>query len=192
MTRKTKLIVAMTGASGAIFGIRLLEILKNIEEIETHLIISKSANITIKYETNYKISDIKNLADFCYNPDDISACISSGSFRTDGMIIAPCSIKTMSSIAHSYCDNLISRSADVILKERLKLVLMLRETPLHLTHLKNMVSVAENGGIIYPPVPAFYSKPSNIDDLVNHTTYRVLDLFGINLPELKRWNGLNN
>lgn len=185
-----KLIIAITGASGAIFGIRILEILKEIANIETHLIISKSANITIHSETEYKISDIKSLADFSYNVDDISACLASGSFKMDGMIIAPCSIKTMSAIAHSYCDNLISRSADVILKERKKLVIMLRETPLHLTHLRNMAMIAENGGIIYPPVPAFYNNPQNIDDLVNHTIYRMLDLFDIDNQKLKRWNGI--
>ena len=187
-----KLIIAITGASGAIFGIRLLEILKEIKDIETHLIISKSANITINSETKYKISEVKALADFSYNIEDISACMASGSFRTDGMIIAPCSVKTMSAIAHSYCDNLITRSADVILKERKKLVLMLRETPLHLTHLRNMVMIAENGGIIYPPVPAFYQNPENIDDIVNHTVYRVLDLFDINIKQLKRWEGIKS
>ena len=187
-----KIIIAISGASGAIFGIRLLEVLKDIDGVETHLIISKSSNITIHCETQYKVSDIKSLADFCYNVDNISACLASGSFKMDGMIIAPCSIKTMSAIAHSYCDNLISRSADVILKERKKLVLMLRETPLHLTHLRNMVMIAENGGILYPPVPAFYSNPKNINDLINHTVYRVLDLFDIDNRELKRWKGLSN
>ncbi len=187
-----KLIIAITGASGAIFGIKLLEILKEFSEIQTHLIISKSASLTIKSETNYKLIDIKNLASFSYNADDISTCLASGSFKTDGMIIAPCSIKTMSAIAHSYCDNLITRSADVILKERKKLVLMLRETPLHLTHLRNMVSITENGGIIYPPVPAFYNNPETIDDLINHTVYRMLDLFDIENDQLKRWNGLKS
>jgi len=187
-----KLIIAITGASGAIFGIRLLEILKEIDDIQTHLIISKSAGLTIKSETNYKLNDIKAVADFSYNPDDISACLASGSFKTDGMIIAPCSIKTMSAIAHSYCDNLITRSADVTLKEKRKLILMLRETPLHLTHLRNMVAIAENGGILYPPVPAFYSNPETIDDLVNHTVYRMLDLFEIDNDKLKRWNGLRD
>lgn len=187
-----KLIIAITGASGAIFGVRLLEILQHIDNVQTHLIISKAAGITIKCETNYKISDIKKLADFIYNPDDISACLASGSFKMDGMIIAPCTIKTMSSIAYSHCDNLISRSADVILKERKKLVLMLRETPLHLGHLRSMVSIAENGGILYPPVPAFYNNPNNIDDLVNHTLYRVLDLFDIDNDELKRWDGIQS
>ncbi|MCT4634720.1 MAG: UbiX family flavin prenyltransferase [Rickettsiales bacterium] len=185
-----KLIVAITGASGVIFGVRLLEILKETKNVQVHLIISKSANITIKSETKYKVSDIKSLADFSYSIENIGACMSSGSFRTDGMIIAPCSIKTMSAIAHSYCDNLITRSADVILKERKKLVLMLRETPLHLAHLRNMTMIAENGGIIYPPVPAFYQNPQNIDDIVNHTVCRVLDLFDINCDKIKRWEGL--
>ena len=185
-----ELIIAITGASGAIFGIRLLEILQEIDNIKTHLIISKSANITIKSETKYKVSDVKALADVSYNIEDISACLASGSFQADGMIIAHCSIKTRSAIAHAYCDNLITRSADVILKERKKLILMLRETPLHLTHLRNMMLVAENGGIIYPPVPAFYSNPVSIDDLVNHTVYRMLDLFGIDNGKLKRWNGI--
>jgi 4-hydroxy-3-polyprenylbenzoate decarboxylase len=185
-----EIIVAITGASGAIFGIRTLEILKKIEGVKTHLIISKSANITISHETDRKISEIKELADFCYNIEDISACLASGSFKTDGMIVAPCSIKTMSAIAHSYCDNLITRAADVILKERKKLVLMLRETPLHIIHLRNMLAVAEAGGIIYPPVPAFYSNPSNIDDMINNTIYRMLDLFGLDNAELKRWKGL--
>ncbi len=186
-----KLIIAITGASGAIYGIRLLEILKEFSNVETHLIISKSANLTIASETKYKISDIKKLASFSYNVEDISACLASGSFKMDGMIIAPCSIKTMSAIAHSYCDNLITRSADVILKEKKRLILLLRETPLHLTHLKNMVAIAENGGIIYPPVPAFYCNPENIDDIINHTICRVLDLFDLDSKLLKRWEGLN-
>jgi len=185
-----KLIIAITGASGAVFGIRLLEIIKEIGGIESHLIISKAANITIKSETNYQLADIKSLANFSYNIDDISACLASGSFKMEGMIIAPCSIKTMSSIANSYNDNLISRSADVIMKEKKKLVLLVRETPLHLIHLRNMAAIAENGGIIYPPVPAFYNNPKNISDLVNHTLYRVLDLFSIEHEKIKRWNGL--
>ena len=186
-----ELIIAITGASGAIYGIRLLETLKVMKDINTHLIISKSANLTISSETNYKISEIKSLADHCYNVDDISKCLASGSFKTDGMIIAPCSIKTMSAIAHSYCDNLITRSADVVLKEKRKLVLMLRETPLHLIHLRNMVNISEAGGIICPPVPAFYSNPKTIDDIVNHSVYKVLDLFNID-NDIKRWNGLNS
>lgn len=185
-----KLIIAITGASGSIYGIKLLEILKAIESIETHLIISKAANITIHSETNFKISEIKALADHSYNVEDISTCLASGSFRTDGMIIAPCSIKTMSSIALSLSDNLITRAADVILKEKRKLVLMVRETPFHLTHLKNMAAIAENGGIIFPPVPAFYNKPENIDQMVEQTSLRVLDLFNIVTNQLKRWNGL--
>lgn len=186
-----KLVVAITGASGAIFGIRLLEILNKFEKIETHLIISKSANITIKSETEYQLVDIVKLADFSYKVDDISACLASGSFKMDGMIIAPCSIKTMSAIAHSYCDNLITRTADVMLKERKKLILMLRETPLHLIHLRNMAAIAEAGGVIYPPVPAFYNNPQTIDDIVNHIVYRVLDHFNIDdQGQLRRWRGL--
>lgn len=187
-----KLIVGITGASGAIFGIRLLEVLQNLKNVESHLIISKSAHITINSETNYNLAKVKALANFNYNIEDISACMASGSFRTDGMIIAPCSIKTMSAIAHSYCDNLITRSADVILKERKKLVLMLRETPLHLIHLRNMTQIAEAGGIIFPPVPAFYHNPKTIDDIVNHSVYRLLDLFGIDCKDLKRWKGLKH
>lgn len=185
-----KLIIAITGASGAIYGIRLLEVLKELQNVETHLIISKSANITISSETGRTISSIKNLADFNYNVEDISACLASGSFKMDGMIIAPCSIKTSAAIANSFCDNLITRSADVILKERKKLVLMLRETPLHLIHLRNLVSITEAGGIIYPPVPAFYQNPKTIDDIIDHTVYRVLDLFDIENDNLKRWKGL--
>lgn len=184
-----ELIVAITGASGAIYGIRLLEILKTMESVTTHLIISKSASLTISSETNYKISEVKALADHCYNVDDISKCLASGSFKTNGMIIAPCSIKTMSAIAHSYCDNLITRSADVILKEKRKLVLMLRETPLHLIHMRNMLSISEAGGVIYPPVPAFYNNPSTIDDIVNHSVCRLLDLFDIE-TNVKRWSGM--
>ncbi len=185
-----ELIIAITGASGAVFGIKMLEILQKISNVKTHLIISKSASLTIASETNYKISEVKALADICYNIEDISACLASGSFKTDGMIIAPCSIKTMSAIAHSYCDNLITRSADVTLKERRKLVLMLRETPLHLGHLRNMALIAENGGIIYPPVPAFYSNPKTIDDLVHHSVCHALDLFNIDDSNFKRWNGM--
>lgn len=187
-----KLIIAITGASGAIFGIRLLEVLQKTKNIETHLIMSKSANITISSETSYNLAKVKALANFNYNIEDIGACMASGSFRTDGMIIAPCSIKTMSAIANSYCDNLITRSADVILKERKKLVLMLRETPLHLIHLRNMTQIAETGGIIFPPVPAFYHNPQTIDDIINHSVYRVLDLFNIDCQELKRWQGLKH
>lgn len=185
-----KIIIAITGASGAIYGIRLLEMLKNLNQVETHLIISKTAGITIKHETNYTVSEVKEMANYHYNVDDISACIASGSFKTNGMIISPCSIKTMSAIAHSFCDNLITRAADVILKEKRKLALILRETPLHLIHLRNLTQIAEAGGIIYPPVPAFYAKLTSIDDLVDQTLYRILDLFNIEMSNLKRWKGL--
>lgn len=184
-----ELIIAITGASGAIYGIRMLEALREINDIKTHLIISKSASLTIASETDYKISQVKELADYVHNVDDISACIASGSFKTAGMIIAPCSVKTMSAIANAYGDNLITRSADVILKERKKLVLLLRETPLHLLHIRNMESICQAGGIIYPPVPAFYHNPKTIDDIVNHTIYRVLDLF-IDHEKINRWKGM--
>lgn len=185
-----RLIIAITGASGAIYGIRLLEILKENPNVETHLIISKSASITISSETKRTISSVRELANFNYNFEDISACLASGSFKMDGMIISPCSIKTSSAIANSFSDNLITRSADVILKERKKLVLILRETPLHLIHLRNLVSITEAGGIIYPPVPALYHNPKTINDIIDHTVYRVLDLFDIESINLKRWQGL--
>lgn len=187
-----KLVVAITGASGAIYGIELLKILRDFPQIETHLIISKSAAITIAHETQYKISEVKTLADHYYNIENIAACLASGSFKVDGMVIAPCSVKTMAAVAAGFCDNLITRTADVMLKERKKLVLMLRETPLNLIHIRNIALVTEAGGIIYPPVPAFYSNPKTIDELVNHSLYRVLDLFDIDVKDAKRWQGFSN
>lgn len=186
---KIKLIVAITGASGAAYGIRLLEVLRELK-IETHLIISKSANITIIGETDWKVKDIRALADHAYNQSDIAAGISSGSFKTNGMIVAPCSMKTLSSIACGYDDNLISRAAGVIIKEQRKLALMVRETPFSSIHLENMLKLAKIGVSICPPVPAFYTRPSTIDDLVNHSVARVLDLFNIDTDITKRWNGL--
>lgn len=185
-----ELIIAITGASGAIYGIRLLEVLKQLP-ITTHLIVSKSAGITISYETEYSIEQVKELADNVHNVNDIAACISSGSYHSKGMIIAPCSIKTMSQIATGNTDNIISRSADVILKEQRKLVLMLRETPLHLGHLRNLTLLAEMGAIVNPPVPAFYNNPKNIDDIINHSVGRVLDLFDIDHRLVNRWQGVN-
>jgi len=184
-----KLIISITGASGSIYGIRLLEFLKGRQDIETHLVISKTAESVINYETDYENSEqVKGLADFCYQYDDLTAPISSGSFLTDGMIIAPCSAKTLSAVANSYGENLISRSCDVSLKERRKLVLIFRETPLNLAHIENMKKVTSMGGIILPPVPGFYYKPKTIDDLINHTTGKVLDLFGIKHNLFKRWD----
>lgn len=186
--KNNKLIIGISGASGAIYGIRLLEVLRD-SDIETHLIISKSAGITITQETDYKVSDVQKLADVCYNADDIGAAISSGSFKTMGMVIAPCSVKSMSEIATGVTSNLISRAADVVLKERRKLVLAVRETPFHLGHLRTMASLSEMGAMIVPPLPAFYPNPKTIDELVNHSVGRLLDIFDIESDLVKRWKG---
>ena len=183
-----KLVIAITGASGSIYGIRLLEFLKDKKAIETHLVISKTAESVIPYETDYKnIEQVKGLADFCHQEDDLTAPISSGSFLIDGMIVAPCSAKTLSATSHSYGENLIARACDVSLKERRKLVLVFRETPLTLAHIENMKKVTSMGGIILPPVPGFYSKPQTIDDLINHIVGKALDLFSIEHNLFKRW-----
>lgn len=183
------LIVAITGASGAIYGIRLLEVLKKAKDVETHLVISESAARTIEYETKYKVADVLKLAHRYYDNKDIGANIASGSFRRDGMVVIPCSIKTMGALAHSYSENLIIRAGDVTLKERKRLVLVVRETPLHLGHLRNMVQLTEMGAVIMPPVTNFYSKPKTIDDLINHLVGRALDLFNIDNTLVKRWQG---
>lgn len=188
MTRK--LIIGITGASGAILGIRLLEVLREVKNIETHLIISKAAQITIAHETDYKISDVQKLADVNHKFEDISAACASGSFRAEGMIIAPCSIRTMSEIASGVTSSLMSRSADVMLKEKKKLVLMVRETPLHALHLENMAKLSGAGAFIMPPVVALYSKPKTIDDMVNHIIGRALDVFDIDVGIVKRWDGV--
>lgn len=187
-----RIIIAITGASGAIYGIRTLEILREIADIETHLIISKSAQITIAAETDYKLEDVRKLADVSHKFEDIAAACSSGSYKTEGMIIAPCSMRTMSEIATGVTSSLISRSADVVLKEKRKLVLMVRETPLHAGHLENMAKLSNMGAYIYPPVPAFYSKPQSLDDIINHTIGRVLDIFDIDAGLVKRWEGLKS
>ncbi|MCP5361931.1 MAG: UbiX family flavin prenyltransferase [Hyphomicrobiales bacterium] len=184
-----RLIVGISGASGAIYGIRTLETLKSIG-IPADLIISRTARIVIKQELNRSISDIEALADRSYNPDDMAACIASGSHLHLGMVIAPCSVRSMSEIATGVTSNLMTRAADVTLKERRKLVLMLRETPLHTGHLRQMTAVSEMGGILMPPVPAMYTRPETVDDIVNHTVGRVLDLFGIETGLVKRWNGI--
>ena len=184
-----RLIVGITGASGVIYGIRLLELLRDTD-IETHLIISPSARITMATETDRKIAEVEALAHVLHSHQDIGAACSSGSFETLGMVIAPCSIKTMSEIATGVTSNLISRAADVALKERRRLVLMLRETPLHLGHIRSMASVTEAGAIIYPPVPAFYARPQSLEAMVDHTVGRVLDLFGVDLGIVKRWQGV--
>jgi 4-hydroxy-3-polyprenylbenzoate decarboxylase len=186
MSNTARLIIGISGSSGIIYGIRLLEVLKNLP-IETHLVVSKAGQLTRSYETTMSAAELKALADVYHPCADISAPIASGSFKTLGMIIAPCSMKTLAEIANGISSSLLSRAADVVLKERRKLVLLPRETPLHLGHLNNMVSVTQMGGIICPPVPAFYNKPRTIDDLVNDTVGRVLDLFDVDCGLVTRW-----
>ena len=185
-----KIIVGISGSSGAIYGIKLLEMLRKLD-IESHLVISKSANLTIAIETDFSLQAVKELASYSYNPSDIGACISSGSFRIDGMIVAPCSMKTLSAIANAYEDNLIARAASVVMKEQKKLVLMVRETPLHAIHLENMLKLSKVGVAISPPIPAFYNKPGTIDEVIIHSLARVLDLFDIDVSLIKRWCGVN-
>ncbi|MBN9050164.1 MAG: UbiX family flavin prenyltransferase [Rhizobiales bacterium] len=180
------LIVAISGASGVIYGIRALEILRRLG-IETHLVMTRSAQITLAYETPLKLADVHALATVVYKAEDIGASISSGSFRTMGMLVAPCSIRSLSEIATGVTAGLLSRAADVILKERRRLVLMVRETPLHLGHLRSMAQVTEMGAIVMPPVPAFYAKPESLDDMINHSVGRALDLFGIDTGNVRRW-----
>lgn len=190
MENQKRLIVGMTGASGAIYGVRLLRMLQGMAHVETHLVVSDAAALTLRHETGLSAADAEALADHVYDVRDMAAALASGSFRNDGMVIAPCSMKTLSAIAHGYGDNLMTRAADVVLKERRRLVLVVRETPLHLVHLKNMQSVTEMGGIIYPPVPAFYCRPQSIEEMVDQTLRRVLDLFGIDDEDIVRWNGM--
>lgn len=185
-----RLIIGISGASGAIYGIRLLEVLRENPGIETHLIISRTAQITIAQETPYSLTDVHALANVVHPSTDLAACISSGSYETLGMIVAPCSMRSLAEIALGLSTTLLTRSADVCLKERRKLVLLTRETPLNAAHIKNMLAVTEMGGIIAPPVPAFYNKPESLDDIVNHTLGRVLDIFNIDQKLVKRWRGL--
>ena len=182
------LIVGISGASGAIYGVRLLQALRRAN-IDTHLVISKSAAITLKEEMDLSVDDVRALAGTTYSNSDVGAAVSSGSFKTRGMIIVPCSIRTLSDIAYGTTDNLLSRAADVILKERRRLVLVVRETPLHAGHLRSMQAATENGAIIMPPVPAFYHKPKTIEDIVSQTVGRCLDLFDIDSGLVKRWAG---
>ncbi len=186
---KKKIIVGISGASGAVYGIRLLEVLQSSREIETHLILSAHAGDIIKYETRYSLADVRQLADQIHAIDNLGSVLSSGSFLTEGMIIAPCSMKTLSGIANSSNDNLLVRAADVCLKEGRKLVLVPRETPLHLGHLELMARVARYGAVLLPPVPAFYHQPETIDDIINHTVGKMLDNFGIEHDLFKRWEG---
>jgi len=182
-----RMIIAITGASGVVYGVRALELLKDVEDVETHVVISPSAFRTAMDEIDMSADEIRKLADVLYNIRDIGAAISSGSFRTAGMLVAPCSVKTLSGIANCYNDELIVRAADVCLKERRRVVLLFRETPLHAGHIALMEQATRNGAIIMPPVPAFYSKPKSLDEMVTQTVGRALDLFDIHLPVVKRW-----
>ena len=184
-----RLVVGMSGASGAVYGVRLLEVLRDVEGVETHLVVTPSARRTVTLETDHSVDEVTALADEAYNPADVAASISSGSFQTVGMVVIPATIKTLSGVANSYSDNLLQRAADVTLKEGRRLVLVLRETPLHLGHVRLMARAAEMGAILVPPVPAFYHRPKTIDDIINQTVNRVLDLLDIELPAdlFERW-----
>ena len=184
-----QLIIGITGATGIIYGIRLLEVLSSINDVVTHLILTEASKKIIKHETDKKVAEIENMADFSYRINDMGACIASGSFNRDGMIVAPCTIKTMSALANSYSDNLLVRGGDVTLKEGKRLVLLVRETPLHIGHIKNMERLCEMGAIIMPPVPAFYYRPKTILDIVDYTVGKTLDLFGIKHNLFSRWLG---
>lgn len=183
-----RIIIGITGASGVIYGIRLLEVLRE-KEVETHLILTNAAKTNIALETGFSVRQVEDFASEVHEINNLAAAISSGSFKTYGMVIIPCSIKTLSGVANSYNENLLVRAADVILKERRKLVLGVRETPLHKGHLELMIKVVDRGGIIFPPVPAFYHSPSGIDDIINHTIGKILDLFDIGHALYKRWEG---
>jgi 4-hydroxy-3-polyprenylbenzoate decarboxylase len=185
-TQTARIIVGITGASGVVYGVRMLEALRPLE-VETHLVMSKSAEVTLAYETDLKVSNVRDLADVVHPVADIGAAISSGSFQTLGMVIAPCSMRSLAEIANGVTANLLTRAADVVLKERRRLVVMVRETPLHSGHLRNMLALSEMGGIVAPPVPGFYARPNSVDDIVNQSVGRVLDLFGLESPLVKRW-----
>jgi 4-hydroxy-3-polyprenylbenzoate decarboxylase len=185
-----RIVIAITGATGAVYGVRLLQHLQNIPAVESHLVISDAAVLTLHQETGLQRREVESFAHVVHKVRDIGASIASGSFQSDGMIIAPCSMKTLASVAHGLSDNLIARAADVVLKERRRLVLMVRETPFNLAHLRNMTAVTEMGGIIFPPLPSFYHNPQTIEQMVDHTVARVIDLFGIEHALAPRWAGL--
>jgi 4-hydroxy-3-polyprenylbenzoate decarboxylase len=188
MAAKQRLIIGITGASGAVYGVRALEALRRAG-VETHLVITKSAHVTIARELPLRLAEIGARADVVHHIDDVGAAIASGSFQTSGMLVAPCSIRTLSEIASGVTTNLLTRAADVVLKERRRLVLMVRETPLHLGHLRAMAAATENGAIIMPPVPAFYAMPASLDEMIDHSVGRALDLFGIETGLVRRWEG---
>jgi flavin prenyltransferase len=189
-TQKPRLIVGLSGSSGLPYGIRLLEVLRKLGTHEVHLILTEAAKLNVAVETDWRVKDVEALGDVVHNVMNISASIASGSFRTEGMIVAPCSIRTLSAIAHSLADNLLVRSADVTLKERRRLVVMPREAPLHTGHCKLLYEASQLGVLVFPPMPTFYGRPRTIDDLLDTTTGRVLDLFGIDAGLVKRWAGV--
>jgi 4-hydroxy-3-polyprenylbenzoate decarboxylase len=190
--RPRRIVVAITGATGAVYGVRLLDRLRAIPGVETHLVISDAATLTLHQEVGLQRRDVEALAHVVHKNREIGASIASGSFQTDGMVIAPCSMKTLAAVALGLSDNLIARAADVILKERRRLVLMVRETPFNLAHLRNMTAVTEMGGIVFPPLPSFYNKPGSIDEMVDHTLARVIDLLGIENDLAPRWAGMKD
>ena len=187
---KKRLIVGITGATGAVYGVELLKFVKKIPGWESHLVLTDAGALNLWHELRLRRKEVERLAGVAYHPKDIAAAIASGSFLTAGMVIAPCSMKTLAAVAHAHADDLVSRAADVVLKERRRLVVLPRETPLNLAHLRNMAQLTEMGGIVFPPVPAFYARPKTIEDLVGHTVARVLDLFDIHSPKLVRWQGM--
>src|SRR6266851_768712 len=187
MAEPSRLVIGISGASGVIYGVRLLQVLKEFP-VEAHLVMTRTAEVTLAHETTMKVAEVRRLADTAYKADDLAAAISSGSFRTMGMIVAPCSMRSLGEIANGITSNLLTRAADVVLKERRKLVLLARETPLHAIHLRNMMTLAEMGAIIAPPVPAFYNKPKTLDDVIDHTIGRVLDQFDLDTGKVKRWS----
>ena len=190
--RPRRIVVGITGATGAVYGVRLLARLQGVPGVETHLVVSDAANLTLHQEVGMQRREVEALAHVVHKNREIGASIASGSFQTDGMVIAPCSMKTLAAVAHGLADNLVARAADVILKERRRLVLMVRETPLNLAHLRNMTAVTEMGGIIFPPLPSFYHRPASIDEMVDHTLDRVLDLLGIENVAAPRWSGMRS
>lgn len=183
-----RLIVGISGATGAIYGVRMLQVLSRVKDMETHLVMSRAAKMTIQVETPYSVKDVEAMANVVHDINNVGASISSGSFRTQGMVIAPCSMKSMGGIAHSIGGDLLVRAADVVLKERKKLVLVARETPLHLGHLESMVALTRMGAMIFPPVPAFYHRPQTLDDVINQTVTRILDQFEIDVTLFERWS----
>jgi 4-hydroxy-3-polyprenylbenzoate decarboxylase len=188
-SQQKRIVVAISGASGAIYGVRLLQVLRELGQVQTHLTVSDAGLLNLQQELDMDRAGVEALADVVYAARDVGAAIASGSFQCDGMVVAPCSMRTLAAVAHGLADNLITRAADVMLKERRRLILMVRETPLNLAHLRNMTSVTEMGGIIFPPLPGFYHRPQTIAELVDQTVSRVVDLLGLPQPQAPRWGG---